>query len=1108
MPFTFQIQTTSNGQTFGFVTDNAVNLYVDWGDSSNNTYSGTATRTHAYSTAGIYNVSLNGQATRIAFYGTGATPTLLKDILTKMSDGLTGITSGNSMFRGCTQITTFTEPAFFDDVSVNVTTLERMFNAASSFNMDLNGWDTSKVTLLTHTFSVCTLFNGDISSWNTSSVTNMDGTFYNAKAFNQPIGNWDTSKVVYFNTAYEGTFQGASSFNQPLNNWNTSSATNMYKMFYGATSFNGNISNWNTSKVTTMAYMFNGATAFNQPLDDWDTSKVTSMNSMFKSTANFNQSLNSWDTSKVTDMAALFQFAPSFNGNISSWNTSSVTTMASMFSGATAFNQSIGNWNTSKVTNMQYMFEGATSFNKDISNWNVSSVTSANQMFSGVTLPTVVYDGILIKWSKQTLQSGVTISFGSSKYDNGLPLESKNKIASNFTWTITDGGSTGITYVDNKRAKIKEIFPKGLVSYWSMDSISGNTLIDEKGTNNGTIYGATQTTGIKGNALNFDGVDDYVDVGTISSLTIGEKSFSLWVKVANIPSSAIIFVHRPSKAGLGFYNGNIILGSGSTGDNVRMGDDSNFDVGGWNHLVVNYNLSNIPSFYLNGLEQNYISENYWTESVNKLLIGKRSTGTNFKGLIDEVMIFNRALSEDEINKLYKMGLSKLKLKVNGTGNKLSEGLVSYWSMDSISGNTLNDYTGINNGTIYGATQVDGMVGKALSFDGVDDYVDCGNNVAGNSNMTISFWINPSANQQGGLIYKTAGYSNALEDYHIFWWTGIQGIQIGFSNGSVITYNNLGGSGIIIINEWQLITVVKTGTKVDVYRNSVFSGSANNYPVNVQNTATPLIIGKESVLPQRKFKGKLDEVMFFNRALSLEEIQQLYNQGLGKYNPFYNKIEINVRKLDRSSVVGYWSMDNISGTTLYDEMGANNGTIYGATQVGGKIGNALNFDGVDDYVTFGKNFVGSMDKFSVSHWIYLDSSQKTRTIFSNYTITSGPNGWVTGISDVENNKVKFYLGAGNTLYSSYALDIKKWYHVVVTYDAGNPKIYINSTLDASSSGSIAFASTYNNNTIGCLGSNLAQKFDGYIDEVMLFNRALSPDEISYLYNSGKGKYYPI
>ena len=71
--FVFQIQTTQDNQNFSFVTDDAVDLFVDWGDGTNDTYSGTGTviRTHIYSTAGIYNVSLRGYATRIAFWKSG-----------------------------------------------------------------------------------------------------------------------------------------------------------------------------------------------------------------------------------------------------------------------------------------------------------------------------------------------------------------------------------------------------------------------------------------------------------------------------------------------------------------------------------------------------------------------------------------------------------------------------------------------------------------------------------------------------------------------------------------------------------------------------------------------------------------------------------------------------------------------------------------------------------------------------------------------------------------------------------------------------------------------------------------------------------------------------
>jgi len=891
MPFTFQIQTTSNGQTFGFVTDNAVNLYVDWGDSSNNTYSGTGTRTHAYTTAGIYNVSLNGQATRIAFYGTGATPTLLKDILTKMSDGLTGITSGQDMFRGCTQITTFTEPAFFDDVSGNVTTMQGMFFVASNFNGNISSWNTYKVTSMAYMFQDATSFNQPLNNWNTSKVTTMAYMFRGASSFNQDISSWDTSSV----TSMAEMFRGASSFNQPIGNWNTSKVTSMIRTFYGATAFNQNLSSWNTFLVTNMNGTFYGAVSFNSSLNSWNTSKVTNMNAMFGGAISFNQPLNDWDVSKVENMNSMFSGASSFNQPIGNWNTSSVTTMADMFRNAIVFNQPIGNWNTSKVTSMLRTFLSATNFNGDVSNWNVTSVTTADAMLSGTALSTINYDGILIKWSKQTLQSGVTISFGGSKYSNGLPLESKNKIASNFTWTITDGGSTGITYVDNKRVSLRAMFPYTL--YWSMDKVSGNSLIDEKGLKNGTIYGAVQTDGIKGKALSFDGTDDYVDI-PVGSSYINRNSYSIscWFKLDTLKDmNSILSIGDSPTANspnMILRADNAVLKTYNIGRSPTYVTVGTVEAEKWYNVIIT-RTTTVEKVYLNNvLTSEYAVGNNTGTSTN-IYFGAGYNG-KLDGLLDEVLFYNGILTEKEMERIYNVGVEKYKLKTgNETGIKIKinvrkldrSSVVGYWSMDNISGTTLIDETGVNNGTIYGATQVDGKLGKALSFDGVDDYVNCGNNVAGNSDMTISFWVKPNKSQAGGLIYKTADYIAVREDYHIFWWTGASGIQIGFSDGSSLIYNDFGGSGIIIINEWQLITVVKTGTKVDVYRNSVFSSSANNYPVNVQNTATPLIIGKESTSFQRKFKGSIDEVMIFNRALSQEEISYLYNSGKGKYSPF-------------------------------------------------------------------------------------------------------------------------------------------------------------------------------------------------------------------------------
>lgn len=527
--------------------------------------------------------------------------------------------------------------------------------------------------------------------------------------------------------------------------------------------------------------------------------------------------------------------------------------------------------------------------------------------------PTLYIDGV----QSSSLNSGTQYFTGGGnlwigKRSNGSPYKGLLDELMFFNRELSLDEITKIYKIGLNKFKLKvkgNSLNEGLVGYWTMDNVSGSDLIADKG-NNGIIYGATQVNGKLDKALSFDGVDDYVNVtypSELSDLPESDFSISCWMNLGSLPGGSTFkrildltnTVSPFNSVQFTGTNANNTLQIGvyrNGSQNVRIYRASTqngaMPIGRWVYVVGTWNAStNTPKLYIDTELQIGTGNGSPTPVVaNSFTLGARSdlNAATFTDVdIDEVMIYNRALSETEIQKIYNNGLGKYKPLNNNLINvrKLdSNSLVGYWTMDEINGTTLIDKMGVNNGTIYGATQVDGKIGKALSFDGVDDYVDCGNNVAGNSNMTISFWINPSAIKAGGLIYKTTDYSASREDYHIFWWTGNQGIQVGFSDGSSVIYNNLGGSGIIILNQWQLINIVKTGTKVDVYRNGVFSASANNYQVNVQNTATPLIIGRESVGTKRAFSGLIDEVMIFNRALSQDEISYLYNSGKGKYSP--------------------------------------------------------------------------------------------------------------------------------------------------------------------------------------------------------------------------------
>ena len=79
-------------------------------------------------------------------------------------------------------------------------------------------------------------------------------------------------------------------------------------------------------------------------------------------------------------------------------------------------------------------------FNQDLSSWNVANVTNMQNFMVGVTLSTTNYDSTLGGWSPQSVQNGVNVHFGSSKYSTATGAAYRATLVSKG-WTITDGGA-------------------------------------------------------------------------------------------------------------------------------------------------------------------------------------------------------------------------------------------------------------------------------------------------------------------------------------------------------------------------------------------------------------------------------------------------------------------------------------------------------------------------------------------------------------------------------------------------------------------------------------------------------------------------------------------
>src|SRR3989344_4532273 len=430
--------------------------------------------------------------------------------------------------------------------------------------------------------------------------------------------------------------------------------------------------------------------------------------------------------------------------------------------------------------------------------------------------------------------------------------------------------------------------------------------------------------------------------------------------------------------------------------------------------------------------------------------------------------------------------------INKSPNYLgsSNGLVGYWTMD---GNSVNWATGAvtdssgrgNTGTItnMATSTAIGKIGQALSFDGVNDYMRAVITSVP-TEFTVTAWI--KLNEIG-------------REQHFAEFT---------SNQFYVASNNRLGTGIwgtaagittLAISTWYHATITRTPAGAIVL---YLNGSQEGTGTGAVNPASPFVIGDfYNLTGNYQFNGLIDDVRVYNRALSAEEIQTLFNSGAAKFN-------VSPTKYLTSGLVGYWTMDgnNVNWATgaVTDSSGrGNTGTITNmATSTAiGKIGQALNFDGVNDYVNAGNGAsLNITDAITLSAWVKIIGAQPT---YARIIAKS----WVYYLQIDTNNTAVLGFQDGQPwigVLGSRVLSDNTWYHIVGTYDknggATNGRIYINGVLDNTLTSTQPIQTVGSSVLIGAHSGGLPG-FHGLIDDVRIYNRALSQDEIKRLYNMG-------
>jgi hypothetical protein len=700
----------------------------------------------------------------------------------------------------------------------------------------------------------------------------------------------------------------------------------------------------------------------------------------------------------------------------------------------------------------------------------------------------------------------------------------------------------------------------GLVGHWKLDEASG-TFADSSGNGNtGTQTGGVDYrsgSGMIDYAAGFDGVDDYITLGTPVPID-NTTTITAWIKHNNMSDFDAI-VGRTSSYYFDLNDGgNSELKTRyftTAAGNVSCTADAatgSVPINVWTHVAVVYpGPGEFPAFYKNGQKTGLGScptplddGTSWGAGADK--IGQGPT-IFMNGGLDDIRIYNRALSADEIATLYA-----LRSTAQGTA-----GTIAY--------NEKFDLMQYCDGTDWRMMGIGSYNPPAVHFDGSNDYLHS-NSITGFTNDkkgTVSFWYRQLSNPRGWILHQTAG---------------------AFS----IVGNNSAGSGEITIKGkntggTQILSLLTTGQTMDyewhhymaswdmsdsAKRHIYIDGIADSFTVfaytdDVLNYTTPAYAVGSLVGVGEKYEGDLaDFWLDFGTYidLSIEQNRRKFisengmpmylgadgsfptgsppdifltgdvlywqsNKGTG--GDFTENGEITYSSSQPGNVlinsgnftdglVGHWKLDEASGNFI-DSAGTNDGTQAGGVEYAssGVIDKSAGFDGVDDVIRIaGSGVLGheldfTQGPFSISTWFNCDTIDGTlvskrdgATANSQFQLTvedgAAPYHALKFIADGE-----IGYGAGTVI------NCETWYHgVVVVDEAENPELYVNGVQQTWTdiTGSRPYTFTHRDTDVS-IGARWAGdpttgfQFDGTIDDVRIYNRALSDADIANLYRYG-------
>ncbi|MFN7161311.1 MAG: LamG-like jellyroll fold domain-containing protein [Candidatus Gracilibacteria bacterium] len=680
--------------------------------------------------------------------------------------------------------------------------------------------------------------------------------------------------------------------------------------------------------------------------------------------------------------------------------------------------------------------------------------------------------------------------------------------------------------------------PSDMTAWWQGEGNADDT----PGTNDGILTnGATYTLGKRGQAFQFDGVNDYVNLPAGGAVSSGDFTISHWIRASDFASAHVIYEQGTN----GYIQTRVMPG----GQFLASVDGTNLDSANttltantWYLLSMTYQGSSMKLYVNDSLAGTYTrTANYLRDRAQ---IGSNTDVSGnpiafFAGLIDDVRIYGRALTGGEITNLYNEGA--------GTPCNLAPAVAS-----NLYSNTTTA------GAQSGQTNPMNLATENLVFSAIhnDPDADAANKYQlqiSTDNTFLSLVYDSGAS--GTSMTSTANGARSPDIaptsfvpdrgttyyWRIKFWDShnVQGpfSPSGSSAASFKVVVNTGPSAPtnLYANIASIGTASGRTNPTDLTSTSIYFSAINNdldgdnvnkYQLQISTDNTFASINYDSGAGGLALTSTADGARSPNigTASFIPAVGTTYYWRVKFWDIYNNEGTFSPSGNDASyffipgtcpyianDMVSYWS-GNITTT---DTVSANNGTLTnGATYAAGKVGPSFSFDGVNDYVTVPDSSslkVGSGD-FSISLWFKATSTGNHQALFSKEG--SAPNFPHYGIRIDPNNKLSAFAtdcGTGVCGYGTSRHGVtgnttvtdNSWHHVVFVKNGAEQTLYLDNILDGSLSEGPWNTDSTAPLTIGSQQGLAGTFVDGRIDDIRFFNRALSAQETTDLYHSATG-----